>query len=125
MNSNTDNEELVELLGNKYSREILSLTSSMECSALQLTKELGIPLATVYRKLKLLEETGLIRHVKTIINLSGNEEKYYRCAIHEIKVNFYKGMLRVNLKMEECNDNIVRLWARLNQPDNQKIQLYG
>ncbi|VVB86480.1 Helix-turn-helix domain protein [uncultured archaeon] len=111
-------EELfIELLGNKYCRGILSLTSTMECSAFQLCHELGIPLATVYRKLKLLEDTGLVKHVKTIIHLSGNEEKYYRCAIHEVKVSFRKGMLSVNLSMEECNDQIVRLWKRMSQPD--------
>ena len=108
------NEEmLIELLGDKYSRAILSLTSSMECSAIELCRELGIPLSTVYRKLKLLEKTGLIRHVKTIIHLSGNEEKYYRCAIHEVKVSFHRGMLSVSLRMDEYNDKIVRLWKRL------------
>ena len=112
-------ELLVELLGDKYSRAILSLTSSMECSALLLCRELGIPLATVYRKLRLLEDTGLIKHVKTIIHLSGNEEKYYRCAIQEVKINFNRGMLSVNLKMEDCNDKIIRLWKRLAAPDIQ------
>jgi predicted transcriptional regulator len=106
-------EMLIELLGDKYSRAILSMTSSMECSALLLCTELGIPLATVYRKLKLLEDSGLIKHVKTIIHLSGNEEKYYRCVVHEVKVNFHKGMLSVSLKMEDCNDKIIRLWKRL------------
>ena len=118
MNSKNKNEEiLIELLGNKYTRAILSLTSSMECSAIQLCQELGIPLATVYRKLRLLEDTGLIKHVKTIIHLSGNEEKYYRCSIHEFKINFNKGMLSVSMTMEECNDRIVRLWKRLNQTE--------
>ncbi len=116
------NEEiLIELLGNKYSRAILSLTSSMECSALELCKELGIPLATVYRKLKLLEDTGLIRHVKTIINLSGNEEKFYRCAIRDVKVSFHKGMFSVNLDMDDCNEKIVRLWKRLAEPNARQM----
>ena len=107
------NEEvLIEVLGNKSSRAILSLTSRMECSAIQLCHELGIPLTTVYRKLRVLEDTGFIKHVKTIINLSGNEEKYYRCAIDGVTVNFNKGMLSVSMHMEECNDGIVRLWQR-------------
>ncbi len=115
MNSKKNNEEmLIELLGNKYTRAILSLTSSMECSALQLCRELNIPLATVYRKLRLLEDTGLIKHVKTIIHLSGNEEKYYRCAIQDVKMSFHKGILSVSMNMEECNDRIVRLWKRIN-----------
>ncbi len=112
-----DEETFVELLGNKHTRAILSLTSRMECSAIQLCKELGIPLATVYRKLKLLENTGLIRHVKTIIHLSGNEEKYYRCAVNEVKVSFKKGTFSVNFEMENCSDKIVRLWTRFDQPD--------
>lgn len=87
------NEEiLIEILGNKYTRAILSLTSGMECSAIQLCRELKIPLSTVYRKLKQLEQIGIVKHVKTIINLSGNEEKYYRCVIEEIEVTFNKGL---------------------------------
>ncbi len=114
-------ETLIDLLGNKYARGILSLTSSMECSALQLCRELGIPLATVYRKLKLLEDTGLIKHVKTIINLSGNEEKYYRCAIRNIKVSFHKGIFSVNMDVDDRNEKIVRLWKRLAEPNVQQI----
>ena len=114
------NEEmLIELLGNKSSRAILSLTSRMECSALQLCIELGIPLTTVYRKLKVLEETGLIKHVKTIINLSGNEEKFYRCSINAVTVNFNRGMFDVSFQMEEYDDKIVRLWKRLSSSDTE------
>lgn len=115
-------EKFIELLGDKDSREILSRTSSMEYSALLLCKELGIPLATVYRKLKFLEDAGLIKHVKTIIQLSGNEEKYYRCLIHEVKVNFHKGLLSVNLTMVDYNDKIVRLWKRFTQSSSQNIR---
>ena len=114
------NEEmLIELLGNKSSRAILSLTSRMECSALQLCLELGIPLTTVYRKLKVLEETGLIKHVKTIINLSGNEEKFYRCSINAVTVNFNRGMFDVSFQMEDYDDKIVRLWKRFAVPDTE------
>ncbi|HEY9245887.1 MAG TPA: helix-turn-helix domain-containing protein [Candidatus Methanoperedens sp.] len=118
MNSNPcDDENIFVLLANRYSRMILSLTSKKECSASQLSQELGIPPATVYRRLKLLESTGLIRHVKTIINLTGNEEKYYRCAIREVSVNFHNGNLSVGFKKEESDDKIIRLWKRLAHPD--------
>jgi predicted transcriptional regulator len=84
-----------------------------ECSASQLSKELGIPLATVYRKLKLMESTDLLKHVKTIINLSGNEEKYYRCAIREATVQIHNGLFSVDFKTEDHSEKIVRLWKRL------------
>ena len=114
MNSDPGDEDNVfELLANKYSRTILSLTSIKECSASQLSQELDIPLATVYRKLKLMESTGLLKHVKTIINLSGNEEKYYRCAIREATVHIHDGIFSVDFKKEDHSDKIIRLWKRL------------
>ena len=118
MNQDTGNEYfLIELLANKHSRAILSLTSRKECSAGMLSQELGIPPATVYRNLKLLEGAGLIQHVKTVINLSGNEEKYYRCTLREATVRLHEGVLSVDLKKEDYNDRIVRLWKRLAHPD--------
>jgi predicted transcriptional regulator len=114
-----DEEIVFELLANKYSRTILSMTSIKECSASQLSQELDIPLATVYRKLKLMENTGLLRHVKTIINLSGNEEKFYRCAIREATVHIHDGIFSVDFKKEDHSDKIIRLWKRLAHPNDE------
>ncbi len=122
INTNRD-EQIFEILANKYSRIILSLTSTKECSASQLSEELGIPLPTVYRKLRLLESNGLIHHVKTIINLFGNEEKYFRCAFHEANVYLENGLFTVDLKKEDSSDKIIRLWKRLSHPEGNKDQL--
>jgi Fe2+ or Zn2+ uptake regulation protein len=88
-----------------------------EYSANQLNQELGIPLATVYRKLKQLETAGLIKHVKTVINLQGNEEKYYRSAIKRAIISVNDGMLSVDIKKEDQSDKIIRLWKRLANSD--------
>ncbi len=116
-------EILLELLGNKYVNEILSLTSKKDCSAMELSLELDIPIATVYRKFKLLEEKDMIEVSKTIINLSGNEEKYYRCLIDEATVNFHDGKISVDIKKLEPTKKIVRLWERFAKakcPENDK-----
>ena len=102
--------DFLEILGNKYIDEILSLTSIKECSALELSKELNIPLATVYRKLKLLENSELVENVKTIINLSGNEEKYYRCLVNEATVSFNDGKFSIDLKRMDHINKILRVW---------------
>ncbi|HMB44342.1 MAG TPA: helix-turn-helix domain-containing protein [Candidatus Methanoperedens sp.] len=121
MNQDPGDEEIVfELLANKYSRRILSLTSTKECSASQLSQELEIPLATVYRKLKFMENSGLLRNVKTIINLSGNEEKYYRCAIREATVHIHNGIISLDFKKEDQSDKIIRLWKRLAHANDNK-----
>ncbi|NJD52127.1 MAG: helix-turn-helix transcriptional regulator [Candidatus Methanoperedens sp.] len=122
MNSKPGNEVFFDLLANKYSQKILLLTSKKECSASQLSQELDIPLATVYRKLKLMESAGLVKHVKSIINLSGNEEKYYRCAILEATVHIHDGIFSVDFKTEDHSDRIIRLWKRLAHANDEKTE---
>lgn len=117
---NTGNSKIdfLEILGSKYIKTILSRTSVKECSAGELSNELNIPLATVYRKLKLLEESGLVENVKTIINISGNEEKFYRCLISEATVNFHEGKLSVKVEIMGHVNKITRLWKRFTKsPD--------
>jgi len=109
-------DRVVEYLSDKCSRDILGLTSQKEYSAFELSNELNIPLSTIYRKLKLLEGSGLIQHVKTFINPAANEEKYYRCVIREATVSFKDGLLSVSLKKEDCSDKFVRLWKKFQKP---------
>jgi len=107
----------LELLADEYSRAILSLTSRKEYSAIQLSQELDIPLATVYRKLKLMENVGFICHLKTIINQYGNEEKYFKCALTEINVYLHGEKITINFKKKDFSERIVRLWKRLEHTD--------
>src|SRR3989304_10300727 len=114
MVTKTSNEDaIIEYLADRCIRKILGLTSKKEYSAIELSDELNTSISTVYRKLKLLELAGLIKHVKTVINLTGNEEKYYRCIIREVKVSFKGNELSVSLEKEDYSDKFVRLWKRL------------
>ena len=107
----------LELLADEYSRAILSLTSRKEYSAIHLSQELDMPIATVYRKLKLMENAGLICHVKTIMNQCGNEEKYFECVVREINVNLNGEKVTINFKKKDYREGVVRLWKRLENPD--------
>jgi len=120
-NAEKSEADFLEILGSKYINAILSRTSVKECSASELSIELDIPLATVYRKLKLLEESGLVENVKTIINISGNEEKFYRCLISDATVNFHDGKLSVKVEIMGHVNKITRLWKRFTKsPDIAK-----
>lgn len=105
-----NDETLLELLGNKYILGILNLTSMKDCSATELSYEIGIPIATVYRKLKHLQEKEMIEVSKIKINISGNEEKYYRCLIDEATMNFHDGKISVNIKKFDPGKKIDRIW---------------
>lgn len=106
---------ILELLANENSRDILRLTSKIEYSANQLSKEREIAPATIYRKLKQLEDAGMIRHVKTIMDYHGNEEKYYRCSVRRIIIDFDNGKLSIQSEKEYLSDKIIRIWKRISR----------
>jgi|Deesub1362B_J571_1020462.scaffolds.fasta_scaffold00217_25 predicted transcriptional regulator len=107
-----DNDAILSVLADLYCRKILSATWNKELSAIQLSQELKIPLATVYRKIKLLEELGFIKAATSIIKPSGNEEKFYKCTVKRVKVDFNGGKLDIKVEFEEV-DKFVRLWKTL------------
>ncbi len=121
MDIETNNEDaIIRYLADRCTRRILGLTSKKEYSAIELSDELDTSISTVYRKLKLLEHSGLIQHVKTVINLAGNDEKYYRCTISETTVSFKGGELSVNLKKEDYSDKFIRFWKRLGNSNSKE-----
>ena len=97
INPETNKNEFIKLFSEESLRAIISMTSKEEYSALQISRELNIPLTTVYRKMKLLENASIIQHVKTVIDFSGNEERYYRCTIREATVKFHKGEFSIHI----------------------------
>lgn len=118
MKSETNAEDVfIKLLADKYSRVIMALTSMKEYPALQLSLDLDIPLTTVYRKLKRLEDAKLIQNVKTLIDRAGNEEKYYRCTIREATLKFSKGEFLINIERVDYRDKFVMLWKKLSKPE--------
>ncbi len=117
-----DKSAIIELFADKYIREILSLTSRKEYSAIELSKELNTSISTVHRRLRLLENSGLIQHIKTVIDLVGNEEKYYRCVILEAIVSFYDGKFSVSVKKEDFSGKVIRLWKRLARSNSKEIK---
>jgi predicted transcriptional regulator len=118
MSSKTNNESgFIRLLADECSCAIMALTSKKEYSALQMSHELDTPISTVYRRLKLLENASLIQHVKTLIDHSGNQEKYYRCIVHKATVEFIDGDISIKIERLDYKDNLIMLWKKLAKPE--------
>jgi len=117
-----DESAIIELFADECIRGILSLTSKKEHSATGLSDELNTSISVVYRRLKLLEDSGLIQHVKSVVDLAGNEEKYYRCVIRKATVSFDDGKFSVILKKQDFSTKVTMLWKRLAHSKNGKIE---
>lgn len=114
------NGDFIEFLADECSIGILALTSKKECSAMQLSRELNMPTSTVYKKLKLLEDAEIIQNVKTLIDRAGNQEKYYRCTVHEATIKFQDGEISTSLEKVDYKNDFVTLWKNLANPKRKK-----
>lgn len=101
-------ETIIEIIADEYSRKILSATANDEMSALQLSAQLDIPQATVYRKVGCLKDAGLLKPIKSVI-IHGNEEIFYRSTMKKAVIIFERGKLTAKLELNEV-DSFVRLW---------------
>jgi predicted transcriptional regulator len=114
MRVNDGKEKLIlDLLANDYTKAILAKASDGECSASQLSQSLDIPLATVYRQIKSLEDLRLIQHTRTIGSGTRSEERFYRCRVREVKISIHDGMFLVETTEEDSGDKLIRLWKGL------------
>jgi len=79
--------DILQTLGNKYSAEILDATDE-PASAQELSDELGIPIATCYRRIDELTEHDLLELHDNILSDDRRRIKVYRRNVEEVRVDF-------------------------------------
>ena len=79
--------EVLRTLGNKYSAEILEATDEPR-SAQELSDELGIPIATCYRRIEELTEHGLLELHDNILSDERRRIKVYRRDVERVNIEF-------------------------------------
>jgi hypothetical protein len=91
--------EITRLLTDEYSAKILNGTFSIPKSAIQLSRENGIPIAACYRRLKELEVFGLVRCVERVPTMKGKKIGLYYSQLKNAAILFEKGGMRVKLEL--------------------------
>lgn len=84
-------EALLQALGDEQSRRILAATAYRPRSAMDLVREEGLPSSTAYRRIRSLEEEGLLVVAKTVLQPDGKTFQMYRASFREIQVAFRAG----------------------------------
>jgi hypothetical protein len=94
-----DNLTLPKLLMDEYNLKILSATTFKPRSARELSYIFGIPLASCYRKIKELEDEGLIKAVSRELTREGKRYSKYQSQVGSIKIAFEQGHLKMQLQL--------------------------
>ena len=108
-------DEILSILSDKQSREIIKVLSKTELTIQQISNLLNIPQSTAYRKTRNLEELKILKKVKVVRTLEGLDESYYKNWTYEIIVTYRDGKLSYNLEHVKMEDKIARLWQKFSE----------
>ena len=107
--------ELLRVLGNKYNAEILNATGEPK-SAQELSDELGIPIATSYRRIEELTEADLLELSGREFSDEGRRTKVYRRDVDDIQISFGTDGIDVALEERpEAENSLVDVWRDLKE----------
>ncbi|WP_254273050.1 winged helix-turn-helix domain-containing protein [Haloarcula marina] len=104
--------DLLQTLGNKYSAEILDATDE-PVSAQDLSDELGIPIATCYRRIDELTEHDLLELHDNILSDDRRRIKVYRRNVDEVRVDFEDDLTVHVEERSEVTNKLDEAWRTL------------
>ncbi len=87
------------LITDEYSAKILVATFKKPRSAIELSREYGIPIAACYRRIHALEKAGLINCVERALTQKGKRISLYMSQLKNAYIFFENGRLRVRFQL--------------------------
>jgi predicted transcriptional regulator len=91
--------ETSRLLTEEYSAKILLATMGKPKTAFELSEKLGVPIAACYRKIKILEDSGLIFCVERRLTQAGRRISLYKSNVKNAHITFERNKVRANIEM--------------------------
>src|SRR5437660_496550 len=91
--------EASRLVTDEYSAKILVATFKKAKSAIDLSREYGIPIAACYRRIHGLERAGLIRCTERALTQKGKRISLYMSQLKNAYIFFENGRLRVRFQL--------------------------
>jgi transcription initiation factor IIE alpha subunit len=103
-----DNEKdaLLAIPTDRFIRKILPCIIEKEKSAAEISKETGISICTVYRKIQSLQEQKLVK-TTAIITSQSKKVFLYQSRIKSIHVKFENGFLDVQIIPNHINQELI------------------
>jgi predicted ArsR family transcriptional regulator len=94
-------DDAAALVTDRYSSQIIFATSIRPKSAQGMSQQYGIPIAACYRRIKSLEELGLIECKERFLNQRGKWVRMYISTVKSMDVVFENGRTRVRVSFKD------------------------
>lgn len=104
--------ELSQTVMDAYAARILLGTSKQAASALELSREFGIPIAACYRRIRQLEDLGLVYCERALPSRNGKGLQLFRSRVRSIRIALEEGKLKARVEVltpepEAAQDSLV------------------
>ncbi|MFH0816563.1 MAG: helix-turn-helix domain-containing protein [Methanobacteriota archaeon] len=96
-----EKDEAAKLVTDRYSSQIIFATSMRPKSAQGLSQQCGIPIAACYRRIKALEEIGVIEYKERFLNPRGKWIRLYLSNVKGMEVSFDGGKMLVKVSFKD------------------------
>ncbi len=92
--------EASKIITDEYAAKILVATYRRPKSAIMLSRDLDIPIAACYRRIRMLEEKNMIHCVERVLTQKGKRMSVYISNLKNASIFFEDGHLRVRFEMK-------------------------
>ena len=105
LDNETQKNELLNVLADDYSRNILNRIIEIPKSGVQLSNETGIPASTVYRKLSRMADLKLMK-ITGIISPEGKKIFLYQSRVKSVYAKFEGGFIDMEIILNSIPSNL-------------------
>ena len=105
LDNETQKNDLLNVLADDYSRNILNRIIEIPKSGVQLSNETGIPASTVYRKLSRMADLKLMK-ITGIISPEGKKIFLYQSRVKSVYAKFEGGFVDMEIILNSIPSNL-------------------
>jgi len=110
----TPAEALLRALGDPVARGLMVALAQEEADAHRLVVRTGFSQSSVYRKLRELQDDGIVRVARFAFTSDGKKVEVYRSAWREVHISLSEGALRVEARPAgDSADRLGSLWRKV------------
>ena len=93
--------EVSQTVMDPYSARILLGTCETAASALDLSRRFGIPIAACYRRIRQLEQMGLVYGERALPSRNGKGLQLFRARLKSVRISLEEGRLKASIVIDD------------------------
>ncbi len=95
----TRKERAIHALGDPVNRELLAVMNDQPRSVQELLAQVSVPKSSVYNRLHVLRELGLVAVQRTIITSDGKRTDLFRSLVEEARIEVHGSETTLSLRL--------------------------